>query len=495
MLLPTAVNGMAPEECTALQNAGVNITCDEYDELVYIDYSHTAFIIICMALVNLMTPGLAFFYGGLVREKSVVTMMIQSWICMGVITIVWIVIGFSMAFGVPTTGFAGDPSTYPMMLNVDGTPLTYTKDGVVSVTAAAIPGIAFAGYQGMFAVITPALMTGAFADRLRFAPYLVFIAVWLVIVYCPVCHWVWGPEGWLKEWGIFDFAGGIVVHATAGFGALASLFVLGPRTPGKGETEEDLDTPHNIPMVALGTGLLWVGWFGFNAGSALNANEYAAYAAVNSEISASVSLTTWIFIDWIRDGKPNLVGLCVGAIAGLATITPAAGFVKPWAAAVIGLMAALFCYSCCEFRKKMKWDDALDVWGVHGMGGVLGTLSVGIFGSLQGAEASGELFGKQLAAVCLVSVYSFIISFILLKLINLVPGLHLLPTEAEKDDGLDHSFHGEKAYTSVVRSLGQQEMAKGKGSMGANQYALTSITQRTLSGQKESQTSVQNCLL
>ena len=187
-MLPTA-NAMTPEECTSIQEAGVNITCAQYDELVYIDFSHTAFIIVCMALVNLMTPGLAFFYGGLVRERSVVAMMIQSWISMGVITIVWVVIGFSLAFGVPNSKFAGSPSTYPMMLNVDGSPLTYTdKLGEVHVTAAAIPGIAFAGYQGMFAVITPALMTGAFADRLRFAPYLVFIAVWLIIIYCPVCH-------------------------------------------------------------------------------------------------------------------------------------------------------------------------------------------------------------------------------------------------------------------------------------------------------------------
>ena len=271
----------------------------------------------------------------------------------------------------------------------------------------------------------------------------------------------------MKEWGVFDFAGGIVVHATAGFGALASLFVLGPRKPAPDETVEDLDTPHNIPMVALGTGLLWVGWFGFNAGSALNANEFAAYAALNSEISASVSLTTWITIDWLRDGKPNLVGLCVGAIAGLATITPAAGFVTPWAAVVIGLLAALFCYTCCEFRKKMKWDDALDVWGVHGMGGVLGSLCIGVFGSMQGAEASGELFGKQLAAVVLVSVYSFVLSFILLKVINKIPGLHLLPSDEELAVGLDQSFHGEKAYTSVVRSLGQDQMARSL------QYTLT----------------------
>jgi Amt family ammonium transporter len=287
----------------------------------------------------------------------------------------------------------------------------------------------------------------------------------------------------LKEYGVFDFAGGIVVHATAGFGALAGVIVLGARKPQPDETEEDINTPHNIPMVALGTGLLWVGWFGFNAGSALNANEYAAYAAVNSEISASVALTTWVLIDWYRDGKPNMVGLCVGAVAGLATITPAAGFVKPWAAAIIGLLAALFCYTCVEFRKKMKWDDALDVWGVHGMGGVLGTLSIGVFGSMQGADASAELFGKQLGAVALVSAYSFILTFVLLKIINIIPGLHLLPTDKEQKDGLDFSFHGEKAYTSVVRSLGQEKM------MAMQSYALTAPTQRKESS--NSNTSIQ----
>jgi len=483
-MLPTATAAINAEDCATLQDAGVNITCTQFNELTYIDFGHTAFVLVCMALVNLMTPGLAFFYGGLVREKSVLTMMMQSYISMGVTTIVWIVIGFSLAFGDPRTHFVGDPSSYPMMKDVNGLPLTYTKDSVEHVTAAAIPGIAFAGYQGMFAVITPALMTGAFADRFRFAPYLVFIAVWLVAVYCPVCHWVWGPEGWLKEWGVFDFAGGIVVHATAGFGALASLFVLGPRKPGPGETAEDLDTPHNIPLVALGTGLLWFGWFGFNAGSALNANEYAAYAALNSEISASVALTTWVGIDWFRTGKPNMVGLCVGAVAGLATITPAAGFVKPWAAAIIGLLAALFCYSCVELRKKMQWDDALDVWGVHGMGGVLGTIAIGVFGSMQGADASGELFGKQLAAVALVSTYSFVLTFLMLKIINVIPGLHLLPSEKELLDGLDHSFHGEKAYTHTPLSTSGPAagVALPTSPSILDRYALTSPSQRHHSG-------------
>jgi len=460
-MLPMA-SAMSPEECGALMAADVEINCDQYAEAEYIDFGHTAFVIICMALVNLMTPGLAFFYGGLVKESSVVTMIMQSWISMGVTTIFWVVIGFTLCFGAPLSGFMGDPSSYPMLANVDGSPLQYEVDGETSVTATGIPGLVFAGYQGMFAVITPALMTGAFADRMRFAPYILFIIVWLLIVYCPVCHWVWGPDGWMGAWGVSDFAGGIVVHATAGFGALASVFVLGARKPQEGETEDTMDTPHNIPMVALGTGLLWVGWFGFNAGSALNANDIAAYAAINSEISASLALTTWALIDTFRVGKPNLVGVCVGAVAGLATITPAAGFVKPWAAAVIGILAALFCYAMVELRKKMKWDDALDVWGVHGMGGFLGTVCIGIFGSLQGVEASGELFLKQLAAVSLVSVYSFVLSFGLLKVINLLPRMHLLPTDEELKNGLDFSLHGEKAYQIITMAPANVDLQSKK---------------------------------
>lgn len=301
----------------------------------------------------------------------------------------------------------------------------------------------------MFAVITPALMTGAFADRLRFKPYLIFIGVWIVLVYAPFCHWIWGG-GWMAEWGVRDFAGGIVVHTTAGFSALAAVHFLGSRAKIMKQGKPD-NTPHNIPFVALGTGLLWFGWFGFNGGSALASTGGAAFAAVNSEISASIALMVWLLIEWFRNGKPSLVGVCVGAIAGLATITPAAGFVRPWGAFVIGLVAAPFCYGCCELKNKFQWDDALDVWGVHGMGGALGSLLLGVLADkdVGGETAGGEFFGKQLAAVVLAAVYSYVVSILILMLIGLV--CRLKPTAVEIID-MDHSQHGESAYLDALEN-------------------------------------------
>ena len=287
-------------------------------------------------------------------------MMMQNFASMGLITVMWFLFVFSLCFG-HTYWFWGSITTFGAFHNVNGSPLAHTAIGdthPAGTIVGDIPGLVFAGYQGMFAVITPALMTGAFADRLKFAPYLIFIALWIVFVYAPFCHWVWGG-GWMAEWGIKDFAGGIVVHTTAGFSALAAVHVLGSRAKIEGSDPDN--TPHNIPFVGLGTALLWFGWFGFNGGSALASTGGAAYAAVNSEIAASTALSVWVLIEWIRFGKPSMVGLCVGAIAGLATITPCAGFVRPWAAFVIGIVAALFCYASCELKNKASWDDALDV--------------------------------------------------------------------------------------------------------------------------------------
>ena len=287
-------------------------------------------------------------------------MMMQNFASMGLITVMWFLFVFSLCFG-HTYVFWGSITTFGAFHNVNGSPLAHTAIGdthPAGTIVGDIPGLVFAGYQGMFAVITPALMTGAFADRLKFAPYLLFIGLWIVFVYAPFCHWVWGG-GWMAEWGIKDFAGGIVVHTTAGFSALAAVHVLGSRAKIEGSDPDN--TPHNIPFVGLGTALLWFGWFGFNGGSALASTGGAAYAAVNSEIAASTALSVWVLIEWIRFGKPSMVGLCVGAIAGLATITPCAGFVRPWAAFVIGIVAALFCYASCELKNKASWDDALDV--------------------------------------------------------------------------------------------------------------------------------------
>ena len=310
----------------------------------------------------------------------------------------------------------------------------------------------YAVFQGMFAVIAPALMTGAFADRMMFTPYLIFIAGWVHLVYFPFCHSVWGG-GFLAEWGVWDFAGGIVVHISAGFSALAAVMAM----PHRKKIEAELDTdPHNIPFVALGTAMLWFGWFGFNAGSALNASTLAAYGAINTEISASCALFSWMIVEWLHKGKPTLVGACVGAIAGLATITPAAGFVRPWAAMLIGLLSAPWCYGLVELVKdKLVIDDALDVFAVHGMGGFLGTLCIGIFAdeNVGGVKASGELFGKQFAAAVGTAAYAYAIGFALVKVIEKF--MKIIPPQHALELGLDASIHGERAYKDTSQNGGK----------------------------------------
>jgi len=409
----------------------------------------TCFILVCMGLVQLMTPGLAFFYAGLVPEKSALTMTMQSFVSMGIIGTFWYMVGFSLCFGESAT-FMGSPITYFGMKDVSMVePLNEGME---------IPGLLFAAYQGMFAVITPALMTGAFADRFRFLPYIIFLVIWLVLVYAPWCHWVWGG-GFLAEWGVWDFAGGLVVHVTAGFSALAALVVVGKRP-----ASDDIGVPHNVPFVALGTALLWFGWFGFNGGSALAIGGQAIGAAVNSDIAGGVALTAWIMIDWFRHGKPGVVGLCVGAIAGLATITPAAGFVQPWAAFIIGIVATFWCYGCVEVLNKAGLDDALDVWGVHGMGGFIGTILIGVLADpeecLGDAAPSwciapgtvargGEQLMKQAVATLFCAAYSFVVTFCILFVLNKV--MPLVPEEGSVREGLDFSMHGEVAYSKPAK--------------------------------------------
>ena len=397
---------------------------------------NTAFVLVSMALVNLMTPGLAFFYGGLVRSSNVLTIMMQNYVSMGLVTIVWVMWGFSLCFGESSGDFIGAPKSYYFFENMNG----LYGDTV----GEQIPMYVFAGFQGMFAVIAPSLMTGAFADRVRFVPYLIFILVWVHLVYFPFCHWVWGG-GWMAKQGVKDFAGGIVVHTTAGFSALATVFALPNRKKLEGD---ELDTnPHNIPFVALGTGLLWFGWFGFNGGSALAANGTAALAAMNSEIAASTALFCWLLLEWKMEGKPTLVGACVGAIAGLATITPAAAYVKPWAALVIGILCVPWCYGCVELTKKFDLDDALDVWAVHGMGGAFGTICIGIFAAEQVTGDfghGGKLFGIQLLAVVGCAVYSFVVGYVTIKVLEkLMP---VVPGSEDLKSGLDVSMHGARAY-------------------------------------------------
>lgn len=401
-----------------------------------INSGDTAFIIICAALVCLMTPGLAFFYGGLVSRKNVLTIMMQSYISMGIVTIIWFTIGFSLAFGPDVGGFIGSLK-YAFLNGVGLEP----NPGY----GATIPFITFFSYQQMFAIITPALITGAFADRVSFKSYLIFLVAWSILIYVPIAHWVWGG-GFLQQMGVVDFAGGMVVHASAGLAAIASVLFVGKRNVSANQDRE----PHNITHVALGTALLWFGWFGFNAGGALAANSIAAIAFINTDIAASVAMITWLFISWIRDKKPSFLGALTGAVAGLATITPAAGYIEPWAAAIIGLLAGFVCYYAVQLRIKLDWDDALDVWGVHGVGGILGSILTGVFAveSINGISGliNGDVhqFLIQTAGVLIISAYAFIVTFIILKVVNKFVPVRV--SEYEEQRGLDISIHHEEAY-------------------------------------------------
>jgi Amt family ammonium transporter len=396
----------------------------------------TALVLMSAALVLLMTPGLAFFYGGLVRRKNVLTIMMQSFIAMGVVTILWVVVGFSLAYSGNIGGVIGD-LRHAGLVGVGMTPSpTY---------APTVPFIGFFLFQVMFAIITPALITGAFADRVPFKAYLIFLVAWSLLVYIPFVHWIWGG-GFLAKMGVVDFAGGIVVHLSAGMAALASVFVVGNR---RFAPSEKL-APHNIAFVALGTGLLWFGWFGFNGGSALAANGVAAVAFVNTNTAAAVAMVTWLFLSWWREQRPSLTGAMTGAVAGLATITPAAGFVPAWAAAVIGLLAGGVCYGAVQFRVRRNWDDALDVWGVHGVGGGLGTILTGLFATaaINGVKGlvEGNLhqLGVQILGVAIAGVYAFAVTFGLLKVLNAFTPVRV--SEETETVGLDEILHGEAAY-------------------------------------------------
>ncbi|MCX7615406.1 MAG: ammonium transporter [Clostridiales bacterium] len=401
-----------------------------------INSGDTTFVLISAALVCLMTPGLAFFYGGLVRKKNVLTIMMQSFISMGIVTAIWFICGFSLAFGHDIKGIIGN-FQYVFLHGVGMAP-----SGVYGHT---IPFITFFTFQQMFAIITPALITGAFADRVSFKSYLIFLVAWSFLIYIPIAHWIWGG-GFLQKMGAVDFAGGMVVHVSAGVAALASVFFVGKRTMLPKEDE----TPHNITYVALGTGLLWFGWFGFNGGSALAANSVAAMAFVNTDIAGSIAMITWLFISWIHEKRPSFVGALTGAVAGLAMVTPAAGYIKPWAAVIIGFAAGSVCYLAVQLRTKMGWDDALDVWGVHGVGGILGSILVGVFavksiGGIDGLIAGNtKQFMVQVLAVLITTVYSFVVTYVLLKVINRITPVRV--TKEVEINGLDDSIHKEQAY-------------------------------------------------
>jgi len=399
------------------------------------DTGATAFMIVAASLVMLMTPGLAFFYGGLVSRRSVLTIMIQSFMSLAVTDIVWYTVGYSLAFSTDVgNGFIGDLNK-AFLMGVD-TQSSFAGNGL-------IPELVFFVYQMMFAIITPALITGAFANRVRFKAYLIFLVFWLLLVYIPFVHWIWGG-GFLAQWGVIDFAGGIVVHTTAGMAALASTVYVGERKEKKLE-------PHSLPLVALGTGLLWFGWYGFNAGSELQVNGVTALAFFNTDMAASTASVTWLIIEWTMSAKPKFLGLLTGSIAGLATITPAAGYVPTWAAFIIGILAGIVCYIAVWFKGRMGWDDALDVWGVHGVGGILGVICVGLFGSkdvnpngFDGLFLGGAAFFlKQVVAALFASVWAFVFTYAMLWLINWVTPVRV---SEDKEGDVDAVELGEYAY-------------------------------------------------
>ena len=402
-----------------------------------INAGDTAFVLVSAALVALMTPGLAFFYGGLVRRKNFLAIMMQSFISMGVVTTIWVLVGYSLAFSGDVGGVIG---------NLDWIGLRHVGQAP-GPWAPHIPAAAHFVFQEMFAIITPALITGAFADRVHFKSYLKFLVLWSLLVYVPLVHWVWGG-GFLAKWGALDFAGGMVVHTSAGFAALASVWIVGSRKFAPGERT----LPHNVAFVALGTGLLWFGWFGFNAGSALAANGIAAQAFVNTDIAGSIAMCTWLFITWWKEGKPSLVGAFTGAVAGLAMVTPAAGYVPTWAAFVIGVVAGSLCYLAVKFREHRKWDDALDVWAAHGVGGLTGTILLGAFAflSVNAAGANGlfagnaKFFGIQLGSALFVAAYSLGVTWLILKVLNRFQPVRV-PDEAEME-GLDTEMLEREAY-------------------------------------------------
>lgn len=407
-----------------------------------IDSGDTAWMIVSTALVMLMTPGLAFFYGGLVRRKNVLSIMMQCFMLLGVLSLQWVLFGYSLAFGPDHGGVIGDFSWAAL----NGVGVEPNAD-----YAATIPHQLFMVFQMMFAVLTPALIIGAFAERMKFSAFLVFSVLWATIVYDPMAHWVWGVGGWLRDLGALDFAGGTVVHINAGMAALAASLVIGKR---KGYPETS--PPHNLPFAILGAALLWFGWFGFNAGSALGANGLSVSAFVATHVGAAAAAVAWAVLEWIKGKRPTALGIISGAVAGLVAVTPAAGFVTPMGAMGVGALAGLVCYvSVVSVKRRLGYDDSLDAFGVHGIGGMLGALLTGLWATttVNDAGADGLFHGNaklllwQFVALAACAAYSFILSYGLLKLVDKVIGLRVSPDN--ENIGLDLTQHSESAYTVV----------------------------------------------
>ena len=399
----------------------------------------TAWILISAALVMLMTPGLALFYGGMVRTKNVLGTIMQSFMIIALISVQWVLFGYSLAFGPDVGGLIGDLSWF----GLNGVGLTPNPD-----YAGTVPHQAFMIYQGMFAVITPALLMGAIAERMKFKTFFVFTLLWATLVYDPIAHWVWGNGGWIRKMGGLDFAGGIVVHISSGVSALAAALLVGKR---RGYGTEPM-APHSLPMTITGAAILWFGWFGFNAGSAVAAGMLSTSAFVVTHIAGAGGALSWAVVEWIYKGKPTTLGAVSGGVAGLATITPASGFVAPMPALFIGVTAGVFCYLGVVGKNKFGYDDSLDVVGIHGVGGTWGALALGLFATKAVNDAGNnglffgnpELFGVQALAVGTAWVYSFLVTFILLKILDWTMGLRV--SEEDEDSGLDLSQHNEMGY-------------------------------------------------
>src|SRR3989339_565415 len=405
-----------------------------------VDSGDTAWVLISTALVMLMTPGLALFYGGMVRRKNVLSILMQCFTILCVLSLQWVVFGYSLAFS-PGNGFIGGLKWFCL----NGVGLEPYPD-----YAGTIPHQLFMIYQCMFAVITPALIIGAFVERMKFSAFLVFTILWATFVYDPVAHWVWGIGGWLRNLGALDFAGGTVVHINAGIAALITALVIGKRK----NYDHSYRPPHNLPFTAIGTALLWFGWFGFNAGSALAANGLAVNAFVVTNTAAAAAGLRWALIEWFRHGKPTMFGTASGAVAGLVAITPAAGYVSVIPAIIIGILVSVICFIAVSVIKpKLGYDDSLDAFGVHCVGGIWGALATGLFASksVNPAGADGLFFGNpqlfmiQLKAVAVVAAYSFIVTFVIYKLVDLIIGVRV--SDKEESMGLDLTQHQERAYT------------------------------------------------
>ena len=390
------------------------------------DSGNVAWMLTASALVLFMTPGLAFFYGGLVRGKNAVSTIMYSFAAIGVVSVVWVLWGYSLAFG------AGGA----LIGNLDHL-------GFKGVSADDEGAMLFAVFQMMFAIITPALITGAFAERFKFTTYLVFLVVWVTFVYAPIAHWVWAGDGWLFEMGALDFAGGTVVHINAGVAAIAAAYLVGKRR----NVDRGVE-PHNVPFVVIGAAILWFGWFGFNAGSGLAADGLAVSAFLVTNTAAATAMVVWLILGNIHTGKMSAVGAATGAVAGLVAITPAAGFVGPMGSIAVGVGAGVLTFYAVRIRHKFGFDDALEVAAVHGVGGVWGAIATGIFavGGIGLVDGETEALVTNVIAVLATIAYSFIVTFVILKILDLIPGLGLRADETEEDTGLDIALHGERAY-------------------------------------------------